>query len=246
MTRKNRKNKSYGRGWHGDKRRHQLAGMGVKTVIDDKWRFRVDDFVARGRQGELTTEDIEELKPRIEALEGVDIDDVRIKKNYGVVQVYLTTEDDKKFVLVGDWDRTNHLAVRKVMEQLKHEPYLFNKNFLKQHGYVSDTDIRLILDDETEMAYDRFQERGFEGEELNDKINEYIREKKREIKRNPWGYFEDMGYDTDQILDQFIRFDREEVAEEAVRSDGEGHFLSLYDGMIREIPGREAVYWRID
>ena len=43
-------------GWKGESRRHSLARKGVKTVIDDKHRLAVNNFVARGT-------DIYNIKP---------------------------------------------------------------------------------------------------------------------------------------------------------------------------------------
>lgn len=39
-----------GRGWHGDSRLHSLARKGISTTIDDKRRFSVNNFVARGER----------------------------------------------------------------------------------------------------------------------------------------------------------------------------------------------------
>lgn len=42
--------KQKGSGWKGESRRHSLARKGVKTVIDDKHRLAVNNFVARGNE----------------------------------------------------------------------------------------------------------------------------------------------------------------------------------------------------
>ena len=55
MARKGMK-KGPGKGWHGEKRRHQLAGMGVSTVLPDGRRLDVSRYVAaRGREWEKRT-----------------------------------------------------------------------------------------------------------------------------------------------------------------------------------------------
>jgi len=40
--------KSKGQGWHDESRRHSYARRGIKTNIDDKRRFDMSNFVARG------------------------------------------------------------------------------------------------------------------------------------------------------------------------------------------------------
>ncbi len=44
---------SRGRGWHGQPTRHKYAGMGISTNINDKWRFNVNDLVARGKDDDF-------------------------------------------------------------------------------------------------------------------------------------------------------------------------------------------------
>ncbi len=48
MKRKYKKSKGKKpEGWEGEPTRHGLAGSGVETVINDKWRFNVNDYVRR-------------------------------------------------------------------------------------------------------------------------------------------------------------------------------------------------------
>ena len=37
-----------GKGWHGESKRHRMAGMGIKTVLSDSKRLHMGNFVADG------------------------------------------------------------------------------------------------------------------------------------------------------------------------------------------------------
>jgi hypothetical protein len=67
------------------------------------------------------------------------------------------------------------------------------------------------------------------------------------ILEDPYKYFvEEQGLeeDFDSFLKHWGHIDVEEAAKDAVSTDGVGHFLSSYDGELREIRERDEVYWR--
>lgn len=91
----------------------------------------------------------------------------------------------------------------------------------------------------------------------DDQIYNYMRqelseqmemEMKKEIEKeleNPIEYFvKEKGiYSKETLLDQdFIRIEKEEAAEQAVRADGEAHFLDHYDGKGIELPSGAVAF----
>lgn len=71
MTRKTRKRKKP-KGWRNEPVRHGLAGQGVSTVINDKWRFNVNDYVARGRSELITEEELKNWQPQEKHINAVE------------------------------------------------------------------------------------------------------------------------------------------------------------------------------
>lgn len=94
-------------------------------------------------------------------------------------------------------------------------------------------------------AEDRWIEIGDEPSVSDRDIEALAEQQAEEQLRDPMSYLEDI-YGREDAVKQAIRIagiDVNEAAEDAVSQDGEGHFLSSYDGHMREAPGG-FVYWR--
>ena len=173
------------------------------------------------------------------------------------------TVDGEEFNLVSDFDEFHDIAIKYVTDMLENEPELFNTDFLQSHLSMSDTDKRLtagdeaeaytgdLSDDEVKDNYEREynealwleepdEEEGTEGEPDFDKMREQLYDNHydhvySQLEDNAIGYFEDMGYSMEDIMKNgLFSVDTEEAADEAVRTDGEAHFLSHYDGNYEE------------
>ena len=204
-----------------------------------------------------------------------------------------------KYLVCEDYDEAERLAVARVEQDLEHEPGFFDQDWLMGHFTISDTDIRLIANEQGDSyAEDLDDERAIEEadmedelEELNDewgdhenrideiedelldaiadedeeaeerleaeksgaekRMAELEKEKEQTIDEarekvasdyaltifaklldDPLGYFRDhFGWTAEEVLQNNIgRLDYDAAAQDAVDTDGVGHFLSSYDG----------------
>jgi cold shock CspA family protein len=202
--------------------------------------------------------------------------------------------DGTEYALIGDEDEAEKIAIERTKEDLESEPEIFNQDFIRNHLTMSDTDRRVIANEEgdaraSDLRYDlekgdfdsvfqttnKFEE---EYAELKEKMEaeegdgdsaeakklyaeiEKLAEKaieefdEEETDRvydklsDPIEYFvNELGaYTIEDLMKQsFISIDTEAASEEAVRTDGWAHFLSLYDGNYETTPGGR-VYFRED
>jgi hypothetical protein len=155
-------------------------------------------------------------------------------------------------------DKFETAAINQVTEDLENEPELFNQDWLQSHISISDTDKRIIAQEEADNlvddAYDadtlvekadmvneyaKAQESGLDAKigKVVDDAREAVRESEYErIKEeldDPIQYFvNDQGiYSIEDLMKaQFITINIAEAAREAVNTDGAAHFLSHYDG----------------
>jgi len=79
---------------------------------------------------------------------------------------------------------------------------------------------------------------------LKDKLDDYIERYVNDVLADPVEYLEDIyGDEAIKKALEWGGIGYEKAADEAVNIDGPGHFLSGYDGEIRELPSG-GVYWR--
>lgn len=165
-------------------------------------------------------------------------------------------------------------AAEKIAEQVVHEdaeesPENFNKDFVKQYLFITDTDRGLIANDEADSRVqdlsdteilkeadmvDEYEEAPSEKEaeaileNAKDALRDAEYERVKTALKDPIQYFvEDLGaYSVDELLKAtFISIDTKEMAKDAVSTDGWAHFLSLYDGDY-EILSNKMVIFRED
>jgi hypothetical protein len=78
-----------------------------------------------------------------------------------------------------------------------------------------------------------------------DPSDEWVDDKAKEILRDPMSYMREI-YDDEapKYAIQLVGLDEEKAAQDAVDTDGAGHFLSSYDGETHDLPSSGGVYWR--
>lgn len=162
-----------------------------------------------------------------------------------------------EFVLVESYDEAIKMAEEKVREDLENEPELFNKDWLIH--YIREDKLRGALD-EINSIYD----------DLAYEIDLRPEDAAEQMDVDPDDFIDQDGYIDETALrvhltdmlddyaereararrDEYIKkainwggIDYFKAAENAVNTDGPGHFLAHYDGEIRELPSG-AVYFR--
>lgn len=162
-----------------------------------------------------------------------------------------------EFVLVESYDEAIKMAEEKVREDLENEPELFNKDWLIH--YIREDKLRGELD-EINSIYD----------DLAYEIDLRPEDAAEQMDVDPDDFIDQDGYIDETALrvhltdmlddyaereararrDEYIKkainwggIDYFKAAENAVNTDGPGHFLAHYDGEIRELPSG-AVYFR--
>ena len=172
----------------------------------------------------------------------------------------------KEWYVVADSDQEEALAIEIVKQDLESEPEIFNQDFIESH---IDTD-RLRRDLESDVmdmnietlesrSADEFW-REAEGwgmdvpeEDENGELPEpehsdieTLAEKQTEDRlKDPMSYLEDI-YGREDAVKKAIEIagiDIDAAAQDAVDTDGAGHFLSSYDGSTYETDAG-LVYWR--
>jgi len=183
----------------------------------------------------------------------------------------IETKSGEEFFLFKNEERAEEYARAYVREMLEDEPETFNKNFLREFIYISDTDKRLIAQDESDNYVedmedeDVLEETGFEDkyddaktESQKEKVLESARDelsgRKRdeiygELKDDPLNYFtfETGIYSEEELLKQpFIQIDVDEASKEAINIDGWEHFIGTYDGKSNKIPKTKLMIVRLN
>jgi len=187
-----------------------------------KSRIGKEDFVSyilldlAGRYGDLfpSLRDCYELEDCKRIAETLYTEDA----NYGY---QFDLDGHTVLFFLSDRDAEN-AAISVVEEMLKDEPELFNRDWLNDYLYMSDTDIRLLLGDLDEI----YSEQDYTEEEIEEKLEEA----REELENNPLRFLVDeLGYDEESAF-KMLRINYEEAAEAAVNIDGWSHFLGNYDG----------------
>lgn len=174
---------------------------------------------------------------------------------------------NQEYYVAKDNDSAYDLAVAMVTQDLEEDPSMFNQSFIESHidtdrlrrdlesdvsnsnyeyfNDMRDSELerevrdRLRLDDEDFLDEDgEFKDRDSIVEQLAEKMTE-------EQLKDPMSYLEEI-YSKEDAVKKAIEIagiDVKAAAEEAVDSDGMGHFLSPYDGEYQEGPDG-LIWWR--
>lgn len=204
----------------------------------------------------------------------IDPDELKIKEShlghFGAGTVYEITirgGGHKEWNVVADEDAARELALAIVKQDLEESPENFNQSFIESHIDM-DRLRRDLHGDVRDMAYEDLEgmserdlvklaeEYGVDQppEEDDENANEFewdldeLADKIAEDRlKDPLSYLEDI-YGKEDAVKKAIEIagiDVDAAAEEAVDTDGEGHFLSGYDGNT-ETTDSGLVYWRVN
>ncbi len=223
--------------------------------------YTPEEFVDKARR--LLAKDLgvdpEELKEQAEA--GFPYSELALAKE--VVRFEMGSEE---YTVFAESDAED-FAKEQVEQDLEEAPESFNQDFLVQHMTITETDRGVLANDEADsftrdMSDEEVvKEAGMDEEwdaEEDDKKKEIIRNKAYDMVtekkydevyeslKDPVDYFVNQlgAYTVDDLMKQnFISIDIKSAAEEAVNTDGAGHYLSAYDGELHEI-GEGLVYAR--
>lgn len=202
----------------------------------------------------------------------VDPSDINIKESHyssftGDTYYKIDFGGNQEYYVAKDNDSAYDLAIAMVTQDLEQEPEIFNQSFIESH---IDTD-RLRRDLESDVSNSNYEywndqrdsdleravrdngwEDDFFGEDGNLKddkrdalVEKLAEEQTEEQLKDPMSYLEDI-YGKEDAVKQAIKIagiDVKAAAEEAVDSDGMGHFLSPYDGEYHEGPDG-LIWWR--
>lgn len=237
-----------------------------KVIASDKWENEeamADDIVKEFSSGK-DEEEIAELREEI--LTSLDFSDTARYGAWGKAATF--TADGEEYNIIADEDEAVKIAEASVKQDLENEPELFSQDFLESHIYITDTDKRLISNEEADDKLDNvmdedeiLKEAGMEDEyeatEDEDEKEKILENAKEELKSkysdeieselsDPIQYFvKDRGmYSVEDLMKaSFINIDVEKATKEAVSIDGWAHFLSHYDGNYETTNGG-MVYFR--
>lgn len=245
----------HGKGGHDDFFKENWYGVSaivneskdLNEVIEATTKV-VDEVLAVLGKG-LKPEKLAELKEEIE--ESLDFDgDVGTFKADGIT-----------YKLISDEETAEQMAEEELKDFIDSEgPEMFSDNFVRDYFYVTDTDKRLIANDDADYyVEDLSVERLLEEAEMEDEyeianeagdaekmalIEKEAKEKVHDnkykdtyeyLKTDPLNYFKDIGYEIKDAVEKgLLSFNTAEAVREAVRLDGWAHTLSRYDGNYEE------------
>jgi uncharacterized membrane protein len=198
-------------------------------------------------------------------------DEGRGFSSFGTDTFWYVEMGKQGYVVARDDDAVEQLAIAVVTQDLESEPEIFSQDFLESHINVSR--LRRDLESDTQSSnYDYYNDMGDddlireaesdsdlvqyltenedEEYEIDDRdgLVEALAEQKTEADlKDPVAYLQEMLGDADGIKEaiKIAGIDIEAAAQKAVNVDGAGHFLSSYDGEIRETKSG-LPYWRTD
>lgn len=158
------------------------------------------------------------------------------------------TGDDREYIVFNNMDDATTEAVLEVSEMIVDDPQSFDMDWLSGFIYMLDEDKEDIAIEETDSYMEDVEDGDkLTSEEWNDKWDK----KRDEIYDRLDGgseiieYFEEMGYELNEILDMdSVGIDTEEAAEDAIDVDGVAHFLATYDGKEIELNDGGVAYRR--
>lgn len=207
-----------------------------------------------------------------EDIDDMSIDSDKGLESFGVAGTVWRVEIGREeYMVVEDDDKARDLAVAIVEQDLEHEPEIFTQSWLENfidkerlrrdlyadvHSYHMDD-----LSDEASRDPESFWQQA-EGygmdvpeEDLDDEdwewpepsqadIDDLAEKMTDEQLRDPMQYLEDIyGDEATKRAMEIAGIDISAAAEDAVDTDGAGHFLGHYDGELRDGPEGMA-YWR--
>lgn len=149
--------------------------------------------------------------------------------------------DGEEYNWIESEDEAERIALKMVEEDLESEPEIFNQDWLQ--GFLSVQDAETLAQEEAES---QAEGQDFEND---DERETWVEDKAKEIEKeleDPIQYFvHDQGIYTVQDLmkQHFISIDIKSAAQDAIDTDGVGHFISLYDGEMNTTTGG-IVYFR--
>jgi len=164
------------------------------------------------------------------------------------------TVNGEDYTFITSEDEAEKIAIDQVKEDLEDSPEMFTQTWLQEFIYISDTDKRLLCNDEEdnirEMVTEDTNIDNFENEEeMNASIDKIVEGKIEEYRTSlddPIEYFvnEQGIYSVEDLMKQcWIGINVDEAAKDAVNVDGWSHFLSRYDGNY-ETTTNGIVYFR--
>jgi hypothetical protein len=157
--------------------------------------------------------------------------------------------DGEEWLVFDSYKDAEHEAEDRVRQDLENNPELFSKDWLSNHTYISDTDKRIISQEESDNYVDNLDDDDIEeqvkGSESIEKKRESLRGERydeiyAELKRDPEDYFVNQQgiYTHDEYVKQsFVSMDVDSATKDAIQTDGVAHFLSSYDGNETEKDG---------
>jgi len=148
-------------------------------------------------------------------------------------------KDGEEYIFIESEEIAEGKAIDQVKEDLGDSPEMFTQTWLQDFLYISDTDKRIMCNDEEDYIREQVrdekldEEESPEKEEEIEKVVETRLDEYRTSLENPIEYFvnEQGIYSVEDLMKQnWINIKIDEAAEDAVRTDGWAHFLSRYDG----------------
>ena len=195
---------------------------------------------------------------------GTSVEDVRDGDHMGNdIGKTLEMEDGSEYVVYDNYDDAEQAVKENIRQQLEDEPELFNQSFIESHQTISETNARLFgndfgdmmvedrdLDELKEMAddYGIEYDEDVDEDKLKDELS-YARSKEvtETILRDGLRSFlvDDEGIvSDDEFQEQYgkwLNLDIDSAVDDALDSDGLGHFLSSYDGDYKELKDGKVI-----
>lgn len=210
---------------------------------------------------EAEISDPETVEATMEFLRESDYMDARLTVKEGVwgwreASNFATIEiGSMEFMIAPSHDAAEKFAEAMVKQQLNDEPELFTQDWLE--GYINDERLRDALSSDVEEQVRQSPDSyGWEPEEVDEDdedaeepsdepSDDWIEDKVQEILKDPVQYCKDIFGDAEgmKFAMEHGGINVNEAAEDAVAADGPGHFLSSYDGELRDLPSG-GVWWR--
>jgi len=202
----------------------------------------------------------------------IDPDELGIKESHlghfdagTVYEITIKGGGRKEWNVVENDDAERELALAIVKQDLEQEPENFNKDFIESHidmdrlrrelhSDVLNSNEERLRDERPDDFWKEYERQGFDAPEEDEdgdrpdpedsQIEELAEKQTEEELRDPMQYLDDIyGDDAAQEAIKIAGIDIDAAAEEAVNTDGAGHFLSSYDGSTSETKNG-LVYWR--
>ncbi len=199
----------------------------------------------------------EEEYDSIEAYEQEFIDGVRVSDSafgYGK-DIDLGSEE---YMIFENSDDAYEEALARVKEDLDNEPELFTQDWLKDFITISDTDRRIISQEEADARYDEMSDdeiadevgadiddEDFDVDDAREELKDKLSDEIYDELEDPVQYFvEDQGiYSIEDLMKaSFVMIDTDEAASDAVSTDGVAHFLNHYDGNETDLSNGAVAY----